>query len=155
MELKEIGKIKTEEENMFIQINKEYIKGLQGLEGFSHIDVLWWFDKCDNSNSRSVLEVKKPYKNSPEKLGVFSTRSPERPNPIALSVTQVTHIDYEKGIIYITYIDAMNDSSILDLKPYTPSLDKVEKPYVPQWCSHWPLCYEKSGDFDWQNEFLF
>jgi len=72
-----------------------------------------------------------------------------------LSVTQVTHIDYEKGIIYITYIDAMNYSSILDLKPYTPSLDKVEKPSVPKWCSHWPPCYEKSGDFDWENEFLF
>lgn len=123
MELKEIGKIKVEGENMFLQINKEYIKGLQGLEGFSHIDVLWWFDKCDNSNSRSILETNKPYKKAPEKLGIFSTRSPERPNPIALSVTQVTHIDYEKGKIYITYIDAMNNSSILDLKPYTPSMD--------------------------------
>lgn len=155
MELKEIGKIKTEGESMFLKINKEYIKGLQGLDGFSHIDVLWWFDKCDNSNSRSVLEVNKPYKKAPEKLGVFSTRSPERPNPIALSVTQVTHIDYEKGIIYITYIDAMNDSSILDLKPYTPSLDRVEKFSVPKWCSHWPLCCEGSGEFDWENEFLF
>lgn len=155
MELREIGKIKVEGENMFLQINKEYIKGLRGLEGFSHIDVLWWFDKCDNSNSRSILEVNKPYKKAPEKLGVFSTRSPERPNPIALSVTQITHIDYEKGIIYITYIDAMNDSGILDLKPYTPSIDKVETPSVPKWCSHWPLCFEKSGDFDWENEFLF
>ncbi|WP_129595773.1 SAM-dependent methyltransferase [Anaerophilus nitritogenes] len=155
MELKEIGKIKIEGESMCIQINKEYVKGLQGLEGFSHINVLWWFDKCDNIHSRRVLEVNKPYKKAPEKLGVFSTRSPERPNLIALSVTQVTHIDYKKGIIYITYIDAMNDSSILDLKPYTPSLDKVEKPSVPKWCSHWPSCYEKSGDFDWENEFLF
>ena len=155
MELKEIGKIKVEGEIMFLQINKEYIRGLQGLEGFSHIDVLWWFDKCDNSNSRRVLEINKPYKKAPEKLGIFSTRSPERPNPIALSVTQVTHIDYEKGKIYITYIDAMNDSSILDLKPYTPSMDRVENPSVPEWCSHWPVCYEKSGDFDWENEFLF
>ncbi len=155
MELKEIGKIKVEGENMFLQINKEYIKGLQGLEGFSHVDVLWWFDKCDNSNSRSILETNKPYKKAPEKLGIFSTRSPERPNPIALSVTQVTHIDYEKGEIYITYIDAMNNSSILDLKPYTPSMDRVESPSVPKWCIHWPMCYEKSGDFDWENEFLF
>ncbi|MGG7178372.1 SAM-dependent methyltransferase [Clostridium paraputrificum] len=155
MELKEIGKIKVEEETMFLQINKEYIKGLQGLEGFSHIDVLWWFDKCDNSKSRKVVETKKPYKKAPEKLGIFSTRSPERPNPIALSVTQITHIDYEKGIVYITYIDGMNDSSILDLKPYTPSIDRVEKPSVPEWCSHWPVCYEESGDFNWENEFLF
>lgn len=56
---------------MFLQINKEYIKGLQGLESFSHIDVLWWFDKCDNSSSRSILEVNKPYKKASEKLGFF------------------------------------------------------------------------------------
>lgn len=155
MELKQIGKIKVEGENTFLQINKEFISGLKGLEDFSHINVLWWFDKCDNSKSRNVLEVNKPYKNAPEILGVFSTRSPERPNPIALSVTQVTHIDYEKGIIYITYIDAMNDSSILDLKPYTPSVDRVEKPSVPKWCNYWPLSYEESGNFDWENEFTF
>ena len=155
MNLKEIGKINVEGEEMFLQINKEYIKALQGLEDFSHIDVIWWFDKCDNDESRGVLEVNKPYRKAPEILGVFSTRSPARPNPIALSITEITHMDYENGRIYITYIDAMNNSSILDIKPYTPSVDRVEKPNVPKWCSHWPLSYEESGDFDWENEFLF
>ena len=155
MELKEIGKIKVEEGEMFLQINKEYVKGINGLEDFSHIDVLWWFDKCDNDKSRGVIEINKPYKKAPEKLGVFSTRSPERPNPIALSITEITHIDYDGGRIYITYIDAMNDSSILDIKPYTPSVDRVEKPSCPKWCSHWPMSYEESGEFDWENEFLF
>lgn len=155
MELKEIGKIKVEGEEMFLQINKEYVKALRGLDGFSNIDVIWWFDKCDNTESRAVVEVKKPYKKAPEKLGVFSTRSPERPNPIALSITEITHIDYDNGRIYITYIDAMNNSIILDIKPYTPSVDRVENPVVPEWCSHWPSSYEESGDFDWENEFLF
>lgn len=155
MNLKEIGRIKTDGEEMFLQINEEYMKGLKGLDGFSNIDVLWWFDKCDNSESREVLEIRKPYKKAPEVLGVFATRSPERPNPIALSITEITHIDYNNGRIYITYIDAMNDSIILDLKPYTPSVDRVEKPEVPVWCKHWPLSYEESGNFDWESEFLF
>ena len=155
MELREIGKIKVDGEEMYLQLNEKYIKGLEGLKDFSHIDVLWWFDKCDNEESRNVLEIGKPYKKAPEKLGVFSTRSPERPNPIALSITEITHIDYKKGRVYITYIDAMNVSIILDLKPYTPSVDRVEKPIVPNWCKHWPLSYETSGDFDWENEFLF
>ncbi|MDD6793846.1 MAG: SAM-dependent methyltransferase [Clostridiaceae bacterium] len=155
MELREIGKIKVDGEEMYLQLNEKYIKGLEGLKDFSHIDVLWWFDKCDNEESRNVLQIGKPYKKAPEKLGVFSTRSPERPNPIALSITEITHIDYKKGRVYITYIDAMNDSIILDLKPYTPSVDRVEKPIVPNWCKHWPLSYETSGDFDWENEFLF
>ena len=155
MELIEIGKIIAEGDEMFLQLNKEYIKGIGGLDGFSHIDVIWWFDKCDTEEERKILKIKKPYKKSPEFLGVFATRSPERPNPIALSITEVTHIDYEMGRIYITYIDAMNGSSILDIKPYTPSIDRVEQPKVPKWCSHWPVSYEKSGEFDWENEFLF
>lgn len=155
MMMVEIGKIKTEGEEMFLQINEEYAKGIKGLEDFSHIDVIWWFDKCDNNVSRKVLEINKPYKKAPEKLGVFSTRSPERPNSVALSITEITHIDHALGRIYITYVDAMNDSSILDIKPYTPSIDRVEKPSVPEWCAHWPVSYEESGSFDWENEFLF
>lgn len=155
MELREIGKINVEGQEMFLQLDKKYARGLQGLDGFSNIDVIWWFDKCDNDEERNILEVKKPYKKAPQVLGVFATRSPERPNPIALSITEITHIDYEKARIYITYIDAVNGSSILDIKPYTPSVDRVEKPQVPDWCSHWPISYEKSGEFDWGNEFLF
>lgn len=55
MNLKEIGKIKTEGGEMFLQINKEYIKGLKELDGFSNIDVIWWFDKCDNSKVEVCL----------------------------------------------------------------------------------------------------
>lgn len=155
MEVKEIGRIKVEEGEMFLQIHKEYMKGLQHLDEFSHIDVLWWFDKCDNAESRNVLEINKPYKKAPDILGVFCTRSPQRPNPIAVSITEITHIDYYNGRIYVTYIDAMNDSIILDLKPYTPSIEKVNEFKGPDWCSHWPESYEASESFDWENEFLF
>lgn len=155
MKLIEIGKIKSDGEVMFIQINKQYIQGLHGLEGFSHIDVIWWCDKCDNNEGRKNLDIQKPYRNAPEKLGVFATRSPQRPNPIALSITEITHIDYNDGRIYITYIDAMNNTSVLDIKPYTPSIDRVEKPAVPNWCNNWPISYEESGNFDWESEFLF
>lgn len=79
----------------------------------------------------------------------------QRINKIDNAINEITHIDYDNGRIYITYIDAMNNSSILDIKPYTPSIDRVENPNVPNWCSHWPLSYEKSGDFNWEDEFLF
>lgn len=155
MKLKEIGKIKMNEEEIYLEINEEYFKGIKGLEDFSHIDVLWWFDRSDNEKSRNVLEIKKPYKKAPDVLGVFATRSPERPNPLALSVVEITHIDFDNRRIYISYIDAMKDSIILDIKPYTASIDRVKNVKVPSWCSHWPDCYEKSGDFDWESEFLF
>ncbi|BBF45100.1 hypothetical protein lbkm_3859 [Lachnospiraceae bacterium KM106-2] len=155
MELKEIGKIKVEGESMFLQIYEPYRKGTRGLKEFSHIDILWWFDRCDNEESRRVLEIPKPYQKAPDTLGVFATRSPQRPNPIALSVVQILYMDEEQGRIYVTFIDALDGSSILDLKPYTPSLDRVNEPEVPSWCSHWPDCYEKSGEFNWEEEFLF
>lgn len=155
MKVKEIGKIKTDGEEMFLQINEEYKAGIKDLDTFGHIHVLWWFDKCNNAQCRSIIEVNKPYKKAPDKMGVFATRSPQRPNPIALSVVQITHVDYEAGRIYIAYIDAIHDSIILDLKPYTPSLDRVENPKTPDWCSHWPISYEKSGEFNWEDEFLF
>lgn len=76
-------------------------------------------------------------------------------NPIALTAVQVIHIDHEKGILQLAYIDADDGTPVLDIKPYTPSIDRIEKPEVPEWCRHWPMSAEESGDFDWSAEFNF
>jgi tRNA (Thr-GGU) A37 N-methylase len=81
-------------------------------------------------------------------MGVFATRSPERPNPIALTTTEVMSIDFEEGIIKVTFFDANDNTPILDIKPYTPSFDRVETPDVPVWCSEWPKSTEESGNFN-------
>ncbi len=153
--LNSIGSVFSDERGMGIKLDSQYIPALMNLEGFSHINVLWWFNKTDNTASRRRLIEKSPYKNSPEMLGAFATRSPERPNPIALSCSYLTYIDASEGIIGLAYIDAEDGSPVLDIKPYTPSLDRVEKPEVPEWCSNWPNCIEDSGDFDWSSVFNF
>ena len=150
-----IGTVHTNENGFYIQLEKEYIPSLSGLEGFSYIQLLYWFDKCDTPNSRTKLTENKPYTNGPDILGTFATRSPERPNPIAVSSVYVTYIDHESGIIGLAYTDAFDGTPVLDIKPYTPSLDRVEEPSVPEWCEHWPDCVEKSGEFDWESEFNF
>ncbi len=86
---------------------------------------------------------------------MFSMRSPVRPNPIALSIIDIISIDYENGLIETSYIDAFEGSDILDMKPYTPSVDRVENPTVPHWCSHWPRSVEESEGFNWGSEFNF
>ena len=149
--VKPIGKIHVNGEEMFLKLNDEYIPALEGLNEFGYIQVLWWFDKCDNENSRLKLTEKSPYVNSPEILGTFATRSPERPNPIALSCSYITYIDEENGIIGLAYIDAENGTPVLDIKPYTPSLDREENPITTKWCEDWPNSVEKSGDFDWDS----
>jgi tRNA-Thr(GGU) m(6)t(6)A37 methyltransferase TsaA len=155
LEVRPIGKINNNEEGMSIQVDPQYIPALQALDGFSHLNVIWWFSDSDNNESRSILEALKPYKKAPAVMGIFATRSPVRPNPIALTAVQIINIDHSNGIIQIAYIDANDGTPILDIKPYTPSLDRVESPGVPKWCSHWPKNIEQSETFAWENEFNF
>ena len=78
MKIYSIGKIENKENFVCIILDSKFIDGLIGLKDYSHIQVLWFADKAD----RDVLVEDKPYKKGPDKLGVFSMRSPERINPI-------------------------------------------------------------------------
>lgn len=155
MHVNPIGKIVRSDDGAAVSLDPRRRAALEGLEGFGHVWVLWWFDGCDTPEARSKCAEANPYRAGPARLGTFATRSPERPNPIALSCARVTYIDREKGLVGLGYIDAEDGSPVLDLKPYTPSLDRVEVPAVPGWCAHWPASCESSGDFDWEREFNF
>ena len=150
-----IGKIVNEEENVKVVIKQRYAEGLKGLEGYSHVQILWWMDGCDNASDRGTLVEEKPYRNGPDEIGVFALRSPERPNPIAVSNVNIAYVDVESGTVGLYYIDAFDGSKVIDIKPYTPSIDRIEHPVTPDWCTHWPKSYEESSDFDWESEFNF
>lgn len=150
-----IGKACNNESGTWIEVENPYISALQALEGYSYIQVLWWFSECDNEQARSVLQIEQPYEGAPKKMGVFATRSPERPNPIALTAAEIIHINFEKGKIQVAFLDADDGTPVLDIKPYTPSFDRVETPAVPAWCSHWPKSAEESGSFPWEKVFHF
>ena len=152
MEVKPIGMIKANPAGFYAKIDEQYIPALEGLSGFSHCIVFWWADKCDSKQARETISCRKPYKHSPERLGIFATRSPVRPNPIASSVVMILSIESD-GTIRLPYIDADDNTPILDIKPYHPSCDRVNVTKLPKWCAHWPQSYEESGEFDWENEF--
>ncbi len=153
--VRQIGIVHSEGEEFSLEIAPEYRQAMIGLEGFDWIQVIWWFDGCDNARSRGKMTEQKPYKNGPETLGVFATRAPERPNPIAVSPSCVTRVDREKGVIHLAWIDARDGTPVLDIKPYVPAVDRVEAPVTPAWCAHWPKNVESSGEFDWSAEFNF
>ena len=115
--VKQIGTIRSAGEKQQIILNPRYAPALSGLDGFTHLQVLWWFSGSDNQKGRGSLTEASPYRHSPAMLGTFATRSPLRANPIALSAAQVIHIDYENVLIDIAYIDAYDGSPVLDLKP--------------------------------------
>lgn len=152
MYMEAIGRMRCGEGGYQLILEKKYTPALRGLEGFSHIQVLWWCSQCDDVQQRGRLTETSPYKQGPAILGTFATRSPVRPNPVALSCAQLLHVDAEAAVLDVAYIDALDGTPVLDIKPYTPSLDRVREFYTPQWCNHWPVWYEDSGDFDWEGE---
>jgi tRNA-Thr(GGU) m(6)t(6)A37 methyltransferase TsaA len=98
-----------------IIINPEYEQGLNDLEGFSHIILLYHFHKSKGYN----LMVK-PFMDT-QKRGLFSTRAPRRPNPIGLSIVQLIKI--KANTISIKGIDVLNGTPLIDIKPYVPGFD--------------------------------
>lgn len=154
MNISKIGEVSQAEDGFSIKLKKEFRTGLTAIDGFSHLDIIWWADRL-NPEFRNQLIIDKPYKKGPEKIGVFATRAEYRPNPIAVSTVYVIKIDHDNGIIYTPYIDAFPGTAVLDIKPYHPSTNITKSVSVPKWCSHWPSSMEDSASFDWEAEFNF
>ena len=125
-----IGWVKKAQKKTTIVLDEKHQPGLHGLDGFSHVYVLYWFDRNDNPEKRSVLQVH-PRGNKQNPLtGVFATRSPARPNLIALSLCKI--IEINDNVIEIDKIDALPDTPVVDLKPFIPQFE-AENAVVPEW----------------------
>lgn len=93
---------------------------LEGLEGFSHMWVIYHFHKNDSHPKAKVA----PPRLSGERVGVFSTRSPHRPSPIGLSLVEIDRIDGPR--IHFLGTDMIDGTPVLDIKPYIPHYDNPE-----------------------------
>lgn len=94
---------------------------LRGLEGFSHIWLIWVFSEAVRDTWSPT--VRPPRLGGNARMGVFATRSPFRPNPIGLSSVQLDHIEQtaEYGpVLHVRGADLMDGTPILDIKPYLP-----------------------------------
>lgn len=101
-----------------IEIFSEYQKGLKDVEGFSHIILLYFF----NQIKKSKLSVK-PFMDDCEH-GIFATRSPSRPNPIGLSIVKLIKVEENK--LFVQGLDILNETPLIDIKPYVPNFDAIE-----------------------------
>ncbi|MGD8292844.1 MAG: tRNA (N6-threonylcarbamoyladenosine(37)-N6)-methyltransferase TrmO [Desulfobacterales bacterium] len=129
--LKPVGIIRKSDEKACIEIFDEYTDALLGLDGFSHISVLYWFDQNDCADKRRVLQVH-PRKDSRNPLsGVFATHSPQRPNLIGLTVCKIRSI--KGSLIEIEDIDALDGSPVIDIKCYIPGSVPEKDVRVPDW----------------------
>ena len=99
---------------------------LKGLEGFSHLWILWDFSEVNDEKWRPT--VRPPRLGGNKRLGVFATRSPFRPNPIGLSCVELTEIKKtaDRGTVLIVKgADMLSGTPIIDIKPYLPFADSV------------------------------
>lgn len=149
-----VGYIKNINNKFAIVIDEKYRPGLINIEGFSHLQLVWWGHLTDDAKSRERIVTENLFKKAPETIGVFSTRAPARPNPILISTIKVDEIDVEKGIVYTPFIDAEPGTLVLDIKPYFP-MERVNHCKVPEWFEHWPKWAEDTKDFVWKDEINF
>ncbi len=97
-----------------LEIASEFEAGLQDIETFSHLFVIWVFDRSEGFS----LVGTPPADNRPH--GVFATRSPRRPNPIGLTVVEV--LRREGPRVHVRGVDMLDGTPILDIKPYLSSI---------------------------------
>ncbi|MFH1117338.1 MAG: tRNA (N6-threonylcarbamoyladenosine(37)-N6)-methyltransferase TrmO [Pseudomonadota bacterium] len=131
LKLHPVGKVHKAGNVTALEVFPEYRDALQGLEGFSHVIVVYWFDRNDTPEKRSTLRVHPRGDRRNPLTGVFATRSPVRPNLIGLSTCEIRSV--EPGRVLITGIDAYDGTPIIDLKPYIPGNDCVPAAEVPGW----------------------
>ena len=99
-----------------IEVFKRFKEGLQDIEGFSHIIVIYWLHKSQGYR----LLVRTPWDDIPH--GLFTTRSPHRPCPLALTVVELVARD--SNILKVRGLDAIDGSPLLDIKPYIVAIDE-------------------------------
>lgn len=109
-----------------LEILPEMAEGLLDIEGFSHLFVIWVFDRSDDYD----LIGKPPTDDRPH--GVFATRSPRRPNPIGLTVVRL--VGREENVLRVRGVDMLDGSPILDIKPYLSSVppEDLERGWIAE-----------------------
>jgi len=116
----------THPEEGALEILPEFALGLTDIEGYSHLIVLWVFDRADGFD----LLITPPSDDRPH--GLFTTRAPRRPNPIALTIVQL--LGREGSSLRVRGVDMLDGSPILDIKPYLSNIpaDKLRRGWLAE-----------------------
>jgi tRNA-Thr(GGU) m(6)t(6)A37 methyltransferase TsaA len=122
-----------------IEVLSEFSEGLQDLEGFSHLVLIYHLHL-----SRGFSLLVRPFLDD-ELRGVFATRAPRRPNAIGLSVVRLVAVD--STTLHIRDVDIVDETPLLDVKPHIPEIDP-QGPYLLGWLEGkvWKLAAARSDD---------
>lgn len=115
-----------------VVLGEDYVEGLDGVEGYSHLFILYWMHGVPYDKTRVLKDYPIPRRDIPMK-GCFATRSTQRPNPIGLSLVEL--ISRKKNKLTVKGLDAINGSPVLDIKPFQ-ELEFARRARLPDW---WPV----------------
>jgi len=114
-------------------IDPKYEEGLEGIEDYSHLLILFWLSRMsprDRGRGR-LMKIHPKSRLDLPLVGVFSTRTQYRPNPIGLTLVQL--LKRRKNILEVQGLDAINGTPVLDIKPISPRTEFPRRTRVPKW----------------------
>ena len=113
-----------------IVVDSSLSEALDGLEEFSHIVVIYWMHQA-TAAGRAPTKVHPRGKPGLPLVGVFTTRSPKRPNPVGIATVRL--LQRQGNILKVEGLDAIDGTPIIDIKPYIPGYDSATNAKVPPW----------------------
>ena len=113
-----------------IVLQPEYIGALSGLEDFSHAIIITYLHQAKYEKEKHLQRRPRGLEDMP-KIGLFSQRAKDRPNPIGVTAVKIVSVgdDY----LEVQGLDAIDQTPVLDIKPYYPHYDKIDASEVPEW----------------------
>jgi tRNA-Thr(GGU) m(6)t(6)A37 methyltransferase TsaA len=131
IELQPVGHVQNDSTGSQIVLLPEFTDALMGLDGFSHIYVLYWLHENDQPQHRRTLRVHPRGDAANPLTGVFATHSPKRPNLVALTLCRILTVGPDR--VAVTGLDARDGSPIIDIKCYIPHDVDPATVRLPDW----------------------
>jgi tRNA-Thr(GGU) m(6)t(6)A37 methyltransferase TsaA len=112
-------------------IDPKYEEALEGVEDYSHLFILFWLSRMLPRERGRLLKIHPKSRLDLPLVGVFSTRTQYRPNPIGLTLVKL--LKRKKNILEVRGLDAINGTPVLDVKPISPRTEFPRRTRVPGW----------------------
>jgi len=112
-----------------IVIDSRLSEALEGLDGYSHVIVIYWLHQ--SGAKKMALKVHPKGNQELPLVGLFASRSPYRPNPVGQKMVRL--LKRQGSILWVEGLDAIDNTPVIDIKPYIPGYDSAAEATVPKW----------------------
>jgi tRNA-Thr(GGU) m(6)t(6)A37 methyltransferase TsaA len=133
-----------EEKVAEVEVDEAWAAALDGIDGFSHIWLIWWLDRMDEPPAS--LKVHPERREELPEVGIFATRSPQRPNPLALTAVEL--LERQGRRLRVRGLDACQGTPILDIKPYLRRGDLIPEATMSDWLERLWEIHDRARDED-------